>query len=78
MGEIKKIVVGRRTVNVVLHKEKNAYVSNNDKEMDKRATVAVRTAIDKAKVCKKPIAKYDTLLKKAYVEYSDGARKYVE
>lgn len=39
--------------------------------MDSRATAAVRSTIDKAKVCKKPVAK------KAYVEYADGVKKYV-
>lgn len=45
--------------------------------MDSRATAAVRSAIDKAKVCKKPVAKYDPVTKKAYVEYADGVKKYV-
>lgn len=46
--------------------------------MDKRAKQAVRAAIEKAKFCKKPIAMYDKVLKKAYIQYADGVRKYVE
>ena len=45
--------------------------------MDNRASAAVRSAIDKARVCKKPIAKYDPVTQKAYIEYSDGEKKYV-
>lgn len=52
-------------------------ISERDVEMDNRATAAVRSAIDKAKVCKKPVAKYDPVEKKAYVEYADGVKKYV-
>jgi hypothetical protein len=37
----------------------------------------VRSAIDKAKICRKPIAKYDSVTKKTYVEYADGEKKYV-
>jgi hypothetical protein len=37
----------------------------------------VRSAIDKAKICRKPIAKYDPVTKKTYVEYADGEKKYV-
>ncbi|WP_215904936.1 MULTISPECIES: hypothetical protein [Treponema] len=32
--------------------------------MDKRAAYAVKAAIKKAKVCKKPVAKYDAVQKK--------------
>jgi hypothetical protein len=52
-------------------------ISESDAEMDYRATAAVRSAIDKAKICKKPIAKYDTVTKKAYLEYADGKKQYV-
>lgn len=43
-------------------------------EMDARAVEAVRAAVSKAKFCRKPIARYDTRKKKAYVEYADGKR----
>lgn len=38
---------------------------------------AVKAAINKAKICKKPIAGYDKEKKHAYVEYANGERKYV-
>jgi hypothetical protein len=46
--------------------------------MDKRAVQAVKSAVNKAKICKKPVAKYDKVAKKAYIQYSDGVKKYVE
>ena len=53
-------------------------ISASDAEMDNRAMAAVRSAIDKAKICKKPIARYDTATKRAYVEYANGEKKYVK
>lgn len=66
------------TIKVVSSSEQKHFISNNDMEMDARATQAVKTAVEKAKFCKKPVAGYDVILKKAYVEYADGERKYVE
>ena len=40
--------------------------------MDARAVEAVKAAINKARVCKKPIAGYDKENKKAYIEYANG------
>ena len=56
--------------------EKN--LTDSDKEMDYRATKAVEAAISKAKVCKKPIARYDIATGSAYLEYPDGRRKYAK
>ncbi len=67
-----------RKVNVFTSTEHNSVISPNDIEMDKRAKQAVRAAIEKAKFCKKPIAMYDKVLKKAYIQYADGVKKYVE
>ncbi len=53
-------------------------ISVSEAEMDKRATCAVKAAIARAKVCKKPIAKYDPKLKKAYLEYADGSIEYAK
>ena len=39
---------------------------------------AVKAAVDKAQFCKKSVAKYDVKNKKAYIEFADGKRKYVE
>jgi len=44
--------------------------------MDARARTAVSAVINKAKVCKTPIAKYDNEAKKPYLEYSDGKKVY--
>jgi len=57
---------------------KEHLISENDAEMDKRAVEAVKAAIAKAKICGKPIARYDADKKKAYIEYADGGRKYFE
>lgn len=46
--------------------------------MDRRAVEAVKAAINKAKICKKPIAGYDKEKKAAYIEYANGDRKYAE
>ena len=71
--------VGKLTVRVVTPDKKTSdEISPEDQEMDKRATAAVKSAIDKAKVCKKPIAKYDSRKKKAYVIEADGVKRYVE
>ena len=34
--------------------------------------------LNKAKICKKPIAGYDEKKKQAYIEYANGERKYAE
>lgn len=72
--------VGQISVKVVTDAasiQKKPFISESDIEMDNRARAAVRSAIDRAKVCKKPIAKYDPKNKRAYVEYADGEKKYV-
>ena len=63
----------------VAPKRKGEYKkSKEDAEMDKRVEFAVKSAIAKAKVCKKPIAKYDLKTKRAYLEYPSGAKRYVK
>ena len=54
------------------------YLSESDKEMDRRANAAIEAAIKKAIICKNPIAKYDAERKKAYLEYPGGRREYGE
>lgn len=49
-------------------------MTENDKEMDYRARKAVEMAIEKARICKKPIARYDAETKRAYLEYPNGER----
>jgi hypothetical protein len=67
-----------RNINVVSTFEQQSAISDNDAEMDKRAVQAVKSAVNKAKICKKPVAKYDKVAKKAYIQYADGVKKYVE
>ena len=40
-------------------------ISPNEAEMDNRAREAVKSAIHKAKTCRKPIARYDRVSQKA-------------
>ena len=61
-------------IKVVNPAEREQYISDNDMEMDLRASAAVKAALNKAEICKKPIAKYDKEKKKAYVEYPSGRR----
>lgn len=66
-----------RGIKVVSKEEKNI-LTVSDNEMDERAVEAVKAAISKAKICKKPIAGYDKEKKLAYVEYANGERKYAK
>lgn len=71
--------VGKKyCVRIVDASEQQSYISEQDAEMDARAVEAVKTAVSKAKFCKKPIARYDIDNKKVYIEYADGVKKYVE
>lgn len=63
---------------VVKDSNQRAYISENDAEMDARAVEAVRAAVSKAVFCKKPVAKYDVEAKRAYIEYPNGDKKYVD
>ena len=71
----KRIKVGNHSIKVIASGE--SVVSPDDELMDKRVTTAVNSAIKKAKVCNKPIAKYDKRTKKAYVMQANGEKKYV-
>ena len=66
-----------RIIKVVSREEEKSTLTESDNEMDERAVEAVKAAINKAKICKKPIAGYDNEKKQAYVEYANGKRKYV-
>ena len=65
-----------KIINVVSREEESKTLTLSDQEMDARAVEAVKAAINKAKVCKKPIAGYDKENKKAYIEYANGEIKY--
>ena len=74
----KVININGMTVKVIDNTEKQDNLSQEDKDMDIRANEAVKAAIEKAKVCKKPIARYDIETKRAYIEDAEGNRRYVE
>ena len=63
--------IGEYTVKVIEPEERDRYLTDSDKEMDLRATAAVEAAINRAKICKKPIARYDVEKKAAYIEYPE-------
>lgn len=67
-----------KVIKVVSREEEKNTLTASDNEMDERAVEAVKAAINKAKICKKPIAGYDKEKKAAYVEYANGERKYAE
>ncbi len=67
-----------RVIKVVSKEEEKNILTVSDNEMDERAVEAVKAAISKAKICKKPIAGYDKEKKLAYVEYANGERKYAK
>ncbi|MDD6482675.1 MAG: hypothetical protein PUF65_10520 [Lachnospiraceae bacterium] len=72
--------VNGKSIRVVTLADKGKLVEQNiiskeDAEMDERASFAVKAAVEKAKVCKKPIARYDMKTHKAYMELENGARK---
>ena len=56
-----------RIIKVVSREEEKSTLTESDSEMDERAVEAVKAAINKAKICKKPIAGYDKEKKRAYV-----------
>lgn len=67
-----------KVIKVVSHEEEKEILTESDNEMDVRAVEAVKAAINKAKICKKPVAGYDKEKKAAYIEYANGERKYAE
>lgn len=66
-----------RSVTIVTSESTDTVISKNDAEMDARAKEAVKSAINRAKTCKKPIARYDKINRKAYIETADGEKIYV-
>ncbi|MGN0325566.1 MAG: hypothetical protein ACI4DW_04600 [Lachnospiraceae bacterium] len=78
MSIVKVKKIRNHSVKVISSKDQSHYISLSDKEMDKRATEAVRSAVAKAEFCKKPVAGYDLETQKVYVKYANGEKKYVE
>ncbi len=73
------VKVGNLSVKVIEAGDTDAIqkeLTPSDIEMDRRGTAAVNAAIERAKICKKPIARYDAETKRAYLEYADGRREY--
>ena len=52
-------------------------ITEIEAEEDKLIKRSVLEAIAKAKACGKPVARYDTEKKKAFLEYEDGNREYI-
>ena len=72
------LLSNNRLATVVSPENVNAVLSETDNEMDYRAKEAVKAAVNRAKVCKKPIAKYDSANKKAYLQTADSKKIYIE
>lgn len=80
--DVVKIIKSNKSIKIIPSSSDSKFLANNiitvqDAEMDKRAREAVKSAVAKAKVCSKPIAKYDITTKRVYLEYSNGEKKYV-
>ena len=76
----KTVRIGNMEVKIVTQDddaEVREIIGERDAEMDRRATAAVDSAIQKAKVCQKPIGKCDVKSWRAYMEYADGRKEYV-
>ena len=76
-----RIILGIQPATVLLNADRPACegsITRSYAETDKRAVAAVKSAIYRAKVCKKPIARYDVATKRAFLEFADGSRKYVD
>lgn len=67
-----------KVIKVVSREEEKNTLTVSDNEMDRRAVEAVKAAINKAKICQKPIAGYDKEKKAAYIEYANEDRKYAK
>ena len=64
------------SIKVVLPSERESVLTPSDIEMDIRAQEAVKAAISKAEICKKPVAKYDMESRREYLQYPDGRKVY--
>ena len=62
-----KVRTGKKyAVKVITVPNQKDFISHQDAEMDARASQAVKSAITRAKFCKKPVAKYDSAKKSIY------------
>lgn len=76
-AEIEVKIGKKHTIKVVTSSNQKSIISDRDAIMDARAVQAVKSAVEKAKFCQKPVARYDVRAKKAYIEYPDGEKVYV-
>lgn len=67
-----------RSVKVISPENAEADLTETEIEMDYRAKQAVKAAISKAIICKKPIAKYDAESRKAYLQTADNKKIYID
>lgn len=67
----KTIKLNGRTVRVVSPEMQKTVITDADTDMDNRAKCAVKAAINRAQVCRKPIARYDAKARKVYIENAD-------
>lgn len=74
MNKVKK---NQFCIKIVMPAEVETVLTPNEIEMDIRAREAVKAAILKAEICKKPVAKYDMESRRAYLQYPDGRKVYV-
>lgn len=72
------LLSNNRLITVVSPENATAVLSETDIEMDYRAREAVKAAVNRAEICKKPIAKYDSSNKKAYLQVADSKKIYVD
>lgn len=73
MNKVKK---NQFSIKVVMPSEVETVLTPNEIEMDIRAREAVKAAILKAEICKKPVAKYDMESRREYLQYPDGRKVY--
>ena len=64
-------------MNVIVDRD-GSTLTEKDREMDRRAEEAVSAVIHKARVLSKPVARFDKEAVKAFLEYSDGHKEYIE
>lgn len=67
-----------RSVKVFSPENAQSELTEAEVGMDYRAKEAVKAAINRAKVCKKPIARYDAESRKAYLQTADNKKIYVD
>ena len=58
--------------------KKKDYITEEDRDMDRRVEAAVSNAIKKAKVCGKAITVYDKESGKVSIEYADGRKEEIK